>query len=151
MNMSVLATALLVLAAILPGNGSTPLIGGSEVAVVTDTTCPVMIEQVTLDRTAKGIVVSFSVRNTSRDPIKTIVLTAAGVDWTGAVAHIQAVPVAKRISGGARARQRAEFTSAELSRSEGIVIGVQAVQWNGNRVEWRGALKLNAPVAVASR
>jgi hypothetical protein len=151
MNMSVLTTALLLLAAALPSVRTPPLPQSAAVAVVADPACPVAIEQLSMERTATGIAIVYTLRNNAKDRVKAIVWTAAGVDWTGAVTHVEMVPRPQLISAGASVEQRATFPSAELRAADRIVVGVQAVQWNGGRAEWRGVLTLTAPVALASR
>lgn len=150
--MAFFTIALWFVAAALPGTGAAaPFIGVSPVAVVADPGCPVLIERVALERTAEGIVLIYTIRNETNDPVKAIVLTAAAVDWTGAVKHVEMIPLQKPIARGATAEHRASFLSIELATASRVHVGVQAVQWKGKRHEWRGALKLNGPVALAAR
>lgn len=139
------------LAAALPGLATPVSLPVSGVAVVADAACPVAIDRVQVVRTLEGIVVTYWVRNNTRESIRGIALTAAAVDWAGTITHIEMIPVGRAIPSSGSTQQRATFVSADLARADRFVIGVQAVQWNSRRAEWRGALKLNAPVTLTSR
>ncbi len=150
LNVSLPIISLWLVTATLPMPG-TPALPAGTVGVVADPDCPVAVEQVRMERTAKGIALVYAIRNNDKDRVSGIVLTAAGVDWTGSVEQIQLLPVDASIAAGATATLRSTFASAELSDAARIVFGVQAVRWKGRRPEWRGALKLSAPVALAAR
>jgi hypothetical protein len=62
-------------------------------SVVIDAACPLVLQEVRVERTPTGIVARYTLRNDQAQHVKQIVLTAATVDWLGAVVAVRMLPL----------------------------------------------------------
>ncbi|MBI2220247.1 MAG: hypothetical protein HYU53_03465 [Acidobacteria bacterium] len=127
-----------------------PATSVSKISLVTDSGCPLVIQTARAEETPAGIVVVFTLRNDDNDHATQIVVTAATLDWLGGVIDVGMALVDERIPKHSSGEYRATFARLDLGDADRVVFGIQAVRWDGRREEWRAALKLAGPFAIAA-
>ena len=121
------------------------------VSIVAADDCPMVLRDAKVERTPTGIVVTYRLQNNGPDHARQLVLTAATVDWLGGVIDVRMAPVNESIGKHSTGEYRVTFAGLQPGDTDRVVFGIQAVQWAGKGPEWRTALKLSGPIAVATR